>query len=91
MQTQKSNIRDNILKAAQGRFATRGYQKTSMRDIATEAGVGVGNVYNRLSADFALTDQIHTLLGYDFFHADKGQFAMYDRNSEVWIKLKYSF
>lgn len=50
-----------------------------------------GGVYNRLSADYALTDQIHTLLGYDFFHADKGQFAMYDRNSEVWIKLKYSF
>lgn len=50
-----------------------------------------GGVYNRLSADYALTDQIHAVLGYDLFHADSGQFAMYDRNSEVWIKLKYSF
>ncbi len=48
-------------------------------------------IYNRLYADYALTDQIHVFLGYDYFHADKGQFAMYDRNSEVWIKLKYSF
>lgn len=53
--------------------------------------VANGGVYNRLYADYALTDQIHVFLGYDFFHADKGQFAMYDRNSEVWIKLKYSF
>lgn len=53
--------------------------------------VANGGVYNRLYADYALTDQIHAFLGYDFFHADKGQFAMYDRNSEVWIKLKYSF
>lgn len=53
--------------------------------------VANGGIYNRLYADYALTDQIHAFLGYDYFHADKGQFAMYDRNSEVWIKLKYSF
>lgn len=53
--------------------------------------VANGGVYNRLYADYALTDQIHAFLGYDFFHADKGQFVMYDCNSEVWIKLKYSF
>lgn len=50
-----------------------------------------GGVYNRLSADYALNDQLHTLIGYDFFHADKGTFSVYDKNSEVWIKLKYSF
>lgn len=62
-------------------------------NLSTFAYIDVANggVYNRLSADYALTDQIHTLVGYDFFHADKGQFAMYDRNSEVWIKLKYNF
>lgn len=62
-------------------------------NLSTFAYIDVtnGGVYNRLSADYALTDQIHTVLGYDFFHAKKGQFAMYDRNSEVWVKLKYSF
>ncbi|MCR4853290.1 MAG: hypothetical protein K5893_06855 [Prevotella sp.] len=50
-----------------------------------------GGVYNRLSADYALNDQLHALIGYDFFHADKGMFTVYDENSEVWMKLKYSF
>ncbi|MCR5513017.1 MAG: hypothetical protein K6F43_05575 [Prevotella sp.] len=50
-----------------------------------------GGVYNRLSADYALNDQIHATLGYDFFHADRGTFTIYDKNSEVFVKLKYSF
>lgn len=48
-------------------------------------------IYNRLSADYALNDQLHATLGYDFFHADKGMFTVYDKNSEVFVKLKYSF
>ena len=50
-----------------------------------------GGVYNRLSADYALNDQLHATLGYDFFHADRGTFTVYDNNSEVFVKLKYSF
>ena len=50
-----------------------------------------GGVYNRLSADYALNDQLHAILGYDFFHADRGSFTVYDNNSEVFVKLKYSF
>jgi len=48
-------------------------------------------VFNRLSADWTASDQIHVVLGYDYFHADEGMFARYARNSEVWMKLKYSF
>lgn len=77
-------------------MATVRISKDLMRNtlnLSTFAYIDVtnGGVYNRLSADYALTDQIHAMFGYDFFHADKGQFAMYDRNSEVWLKLKYSF
>ena len=50
-----------------------------------------GGIYNRLSADYALNDQLHATLGYDFFHADRGSFTVYDHNSEVFLKLKYSF
>ena len=50
-----------------------------------------GGIYNRLSADYALNDQLHAMLGYDLFHADRGSFAVYDNNSEVFVKLKYSF
>ena len=50
-----------------------------------------GGVFNRLSADYALNDQLHAILGYDFFHADSGMFAVYKKNSEFWVKLKYSY
>ena len=50
-----------------------------------------GGIYNRLSADYALNDQLHATLGYDFFHADRGSFTVYDHNSELFLKLKYSF
>lgn len=65
----------------------------STLSISTFAYIDVtnGGIYNRLCADYAVTDQIHTVLGFDFIRADKGQFAMYDRNSEVWMKMKYSF
>ena len=48
-------------------------------------------VFNRLSADWAATDQLHAILGYDYFYAKAGLFTTYARNSEVWLKLKYSF
>ena len=50
-----------------------------------------GGIYNRLSADYALNDQLHTTLGYDYFHADRGTFMVYNDNSEIFLKLKYSF
>ena len=48
-------------------------------------------VFNRLSADWAATDQLHAILGYDYFYAKGGMFTTYARNSEIWLKLKYSF
>ena len=50
-----------------------------------------GGVFNRLSADYALNDQLHAILGYDYFSADSGLFAVYKKNSELFVKLKYSF
>lgn len=48
-------------------------------------------VFNRFSADWAATDQIHVILGYDYFYAEEGMFALYAHNSEVWLKLKYCY
>ena len=50
-----------------------------------------GGVYNRLSADYAINDQLHAIIGYDYFHADRGMFTIYKKNSELFFKLKYSF
>lgn len=53
--------------------------------------VSTGGIFNRFSASYALTDQIELAGGYDYFHADRGRFAIYGKNSEAWVKLKYSF
>lgn len=53
--------------------------------------VASGGIFNRLSASYSLNDDIELTAGYDYFHADKGKFAMYGKNSEAWVKMKYSF
>ncbi len=40
---------------------------------------------------WAAIDQVHVILGYDLFYAEAGMFLTYAHNSEVWMKLKYSF
>ncbi|WP_308763705.1 helix-turn-helix domain-containing protein [uncultured Bacteroides sp.] len=46
MQILKANTRNRILIVARQQFEQKGYSKTSMREIAESAGVGVGNIYN---------------------------------------------
>ena len=46
MQVQKEDIRGRVLAAAREQFGRKGYSGTSMREIASSAGVGVGNIYN---------------------------------------------
>jgi len=47
--------------------------------------------FNRTSLDYSLSDQIHLFAGVDLFGGDAGMFGIYQNNSEVWIKFKYSF
>ncbi len=46
MQVQKEDIRSHVLSVAKRQFEQKGYSKTSMREIAGSANVGVGNIYN---------------------------------------------
>ena len=46
MQVLKEDIRGRILTVARQQFGQKGYPKTSMREVAELAGVGVGNIYN---------------------------------------------
>ena len=46
MQVLKENIRSRVLTVARQQFGQKGYSKTSMREIAESAGIGVGNIYN---------------------------------------------
>lgn len=45
MQTKKENVRATILEAAKAEFLALGFEKASLRQIASHAGVTKGNVY----------------------------------------------
>lgn len=49
--------------------------------------------FSRFSVDYALSDQIHLSCGYDWLggRKDEGIFGRYRKNSEVWVKARYSF
>lgn len=91
MQTLKSNIREMILKAAQGKFARKGFLKTSMRDIADAAGMGVGNIYNYFAGKDELfqavvrpvTDEFKRLL--EKHHGQSGRDAL-EMFSEAYFR-----
>lgn len=46
MQVQKNDIQLRILTVAEELFMQKGYLKTSMREIATQSQVALGNIYN---------------------------------------------
>lgn len=77
-------------------LSTAGITKKLIRStlsISTFVYVDVSNggFFDRTSIDYALSDEIHIMLGYDWFQGDKGMFGLYKNNSEVWFKAKYSF
>lgn len=47
--------------------------------------------FNRTSIDYSLSDPIHLSAGVDLFGGNGGMFGIYRDNSEIWIKVKYSF
>lgn len=80
---------DNIL-------ATLGISKKLLRStlsISTFGYMDLSNkgFFNRTSLDYSLSDPIHLCAGVDLFGGDGGMFGVYKDNSEVWIKVKYSF
>lgn len=91
MQTLKSNIREMILKAARGKLARKGFLKTSMRDIADAAGMGVGNIYNYFAGKDELfqavvrpvTDEFKRLL--EKHHGQSGRDAL-EMFSEAYFR-----
>ena len=70
MQKLKNDIRRELLKSAEELFLRKGFQKTSMREIAETAQVGLGNFYNYYSGQddlfcsivYAVTDAFERML-----------------------------
>jgi len=57
-QVLKEDVRENIRIASIQEFKENGYEKASMRAIATNAGISVGNLYRYFSDKHSLFDNI---------------------------------
>jgi hypothetical protein len=49
------------------------------------------DMYNKLEADYAVTDDFHAVIGTDIFIGDEGMYGQYEDQSQVWIKARYDF
>ena len=58
MQVLKDDIHSRILAAAKQQFGLKGYSKTSIREIAELANVGVGNIYNYFTSKDELLHEV---------------------------------
>ena len=58
MQTQKDEIKNRILEAALEEFLVEGYQNSSLRNIAQQAGITVGNIYSYFTSKEDLFDSV---------------------------------
>lgn len=58
MQVQKDEIRSKILEAALDEFLVAGYSQSSMRNIAAQAGITVGNIYSYFSGKEDLFESV---------------------------------
>lgn len=58
MQTQKEMIKNKIRSAALEEFLIAGYAQSSMRNIAMQAGITVGNIYSYFSSKDDLFDAL---------------------------------
>ncbi len=50
-----------------------------------------GEIFDRLKATYDLTDAVALSAGVDLFAGDDGTFGRYEENSQIWLKIKYSF
>ena len=91
-----SDYEDRIATQQNTGLATLNISKKLLQTMLTLSSftyfdVDNNSFFNRSSANYALTDQIHLTMGYDWIHGDKGSFAIYRNNSEYWVKAKFSF
>src|SRR5436853_3681360 len=54
----EAESREKILRAAERLFSTKGFHGTGLRDVADDAGVSVGNIYNHFATKEELFDSL---------------------------------
>ncbi len=66
MEAHKASVKERIVKAAQEEFLVSGYLNSSMRNIANQSGITVGNIYSYFSSkddlfEYVISDALKEL------------------------------
>lgn len=56
----EAKVRDRVLKTAQGLFANRGYDATTTKDLATQAGIAEGTLFRHFENKKAILIEVAT-------------------------------
>jgi AcrR family transcriptional regulator len=103
MQTRKEPVKKKIVEAALEEFLVTGYVNSSMRNIATQSGITVGNIYSYFSSkddlfDYILSDTVddlHALLNMEVSDEDSlspdSMTGMAHAISAVFLKNRIQF
>lgn len=88
----KASKKDAIISVASNIFQEKGYHKTKMNEIAQEAGIGKGTIYEYFSSKKELFEEVYIInlqnfyLGFEEIYNKKSSFK--DRIIEIF---KYEF
>lgn len=66
MQKLKEEVRESIIKASKSLFKEKGFEETSMHDIAKVAGISTGNIYRYFLTKQKILDEILDEMGKEF-------------------------
>ncbi len=77
-------------------LGTLNISKKLLRNTLTISSLGYfgfsdNSFFTRTTIDYALSDVIRVMGGIDIIRGEEGIYAQYEKNSEVWFKVKYSF
>lgn len=80
MQYLKEEVKNRIVSAAIQEFTLKGYQDASMREIATKAGVAIGNIYHY----FKNKDELfHSIVGPVYHEFTSMVLELYQTNGSI--------
>lgn len=96
MQIKKDYTREKIVEVARREFLSKGYAKTSTRDIATGAGIGVSNIYNYFKSKdelfrhivAPLLSELERMMHEHHNVNDQDQFVRYAQGDGVYERLQ---
>ena len=90
------NHDDRLADPAHATMATLNVSKEILHQTLTLSNmvywsIDDSEIFDRIKAEYEIRDGLHCSAGADIFRGDDGRYGVYEDNSQVWVKVKYSF